>query len=502
MSKELSECLAKVDLSRELQQDTENAIHSNMKTNGDDFERKDDVEPIYLEKETEHSHGLGHESDSEITQQELTEHVMPRVGHSPTGEVPCDLMFALEEETEGVDSVPQDHATNAENVDEETTEALHLDISKEDIRTAQIINTQEDACIKLGCEDANGNDVSGSDLRMLKESLGGRDDLSSSQTTALTDQLRDNSDVEGDIIDPSQSESPERNISVSELRSNSSSLTCEKTPAIETILENVIISSSFREDSNNRLSRKKVKAKNGKKGNIEANHADSQDDPQNCECKHDVDENEEHKVDEEKKDKEVDTRKEQGSRELEEKDAELEDVIEVEGDLNVMDVVNPPKSKDETPIGLSSKAVAVEEQQHEVRIADSYKLIEIASTLMENDNGSWTEKHACHGSDGEIQTVEILFAKISNSIEDGEFSDVVRFLREYRREQLARDTFIDENERDILMILFAKYLMKNKPSSVFALTSSLETLADVCDELSECMTELLALINAEKETRN
>jgi len=507
LSNELSECLAKVDVSRELQQDTEYAIHSSMKTNGDDFERKNDIELIYLENESECSQGLGHESDSEIAQQELIEHGMPRVGHSPTGEVPRDFMYVLEEEAEGIDSVPQDHAANAENVDEETAEALNLDISNEDIRTAQIINTQEDVCSvtvsgKLGCEDANGNDVSGNDLHMLKESLGDVHDLNNSQSTSLTDQQRDIAKVEGDIVDPSQSENPERNISVSELRSSSSSLTCEKTPAIETILENVIISSSFREDSNERVSRKKVKAKNGKKGNMEINHADFQNDPQSWEYKHNGDENEQYKVDEEKRDKEGDTRKEQNSHELEEKNAKLETVVEVVGDLNFEDVVNPPKDKNETPIDPPSKAVAVEEKQHEVRIADSYRLIEIASTLMANDNGSWTEKRACHGSDGEIQTVEILLTNISNSIEDGEFSDIVRFLREYRREQLARDIFIDDNERDILMILFAKYLMKNKPSSVFALTSSLESLADVCDELSECMTELLSLINSEKEKRN
>ena len=503
--------MVKIDSFRELEQDVENALHSHIESTSDDFEGKDEDECLDLELDPDSNQGSEHYSESERMLQELTDGALPEVGHSPSEREPNELGSFFRVEAEGVDSTLQDNSNDARSDNGETGETIRPEISNEDIKTAQIMNTCEETKPEGIPESSerdnrNADDTSGGNVLDSKESEEEREDLDTIVPTTLADFVQsDEIRLEGDGIDASWSESVERNISVSELRLSSSPYNCDKPPAIETILESVIISSSFREDSNGKASRNSKKSKKdrmaGQKNNGKSSHTNSEVEVRKSEFKNDQrTENESYRVEEEKRIEEINSgAKEKDVHELEEKHAQLE-IVEYE-DSGLGGDAQQPYNTAGAHVNLPGKEVAVEEQQHEVRISDSYRLVDIASTLMTDDNDCWIEKQVDQGADAEFGMVEKFVAKISNFIEEGEFSDALQFLRKYRGCQDASGAVLDDNERDIFMILFAKSLMKNK-TSVFALTNSLEDLAEVCDQLSECMTELLAMICTENGKRD
>lgn len=157
---------------------------------------------------------------------------------------------------------------------------------------------------------------------------------------------------------------------------------------------------------------------------------------------------------------------------------------------------------------------ANEENPTEAHVAKD-NTVEEATSLVDGEikTGSQSTTPKEHGSPAgtqgklkqfdkkEIHARENVIEEMSRQIADGEFAKAIEILREYKGHTDHNDMIFEENESDVLMVLFAKHLMKNR-TSVFALTNSLEGLADVCDELSECMAALLAHICTENDNKS
>ena len=492
----------------ELERDLENITQCNAKNDSDGFEGKIEDEPPGLEKDRDSYQGSDLPSESDCMVQELTDGAMPEVGQSPSEEEPKEYNSFFREELGVMESILQCDSNDVSSDHEEATEPIHPDISNEDIKTAHIVNSRENVALETisqdwKCDNGNSYDQPANELVTPKEPCEVQEDLNPSKLMA--DYQTNEIGPDGVDGDATWSESPERNVSVSELRLNSSTYICDNPPAIETILENVIISSSFREDNNSKIAKDNKKSNRnqltGQKSSLESRSGNSSPQLQKRELEKTTgSQDEAYRVDDEKKVEETDDAKAQDAHELEEKHAQLE-AVEYEDSVSCSDNVNESHNGDKPLTNLPGKEIAEEEQQHEVRISDSYGLIEIALSLMTDDKDCWTENERGAGAGGEVQLAEKLIAEISNFIEEGEFSEAIQFLRKCRGCHDAADAFLNDNERDIIMVLFAKCLLKNK-ASVFALTNSLESLAEVCDQLSECMTELLAIICAENRKQN
>ena len=483
----------------------------NSAINGGDFEGKEAHQDLESDVVCGVNSGLAFQSETCLDE---STKAMPVVGSSPSEEESkiLDSLSAGEPEG-GVDS------NDARSDEIEGSGAIHPDISNEDIRTAHIINANEDAelviipeDVKPGsgkmCDDVSLSSLSERDPLSMNESDKEQStsyDINAKESATAKEEIREDTpsfECEMGSVDLSSNGNLDENISVTELRLNSSLYIYDKPPAIETILENVIISSSFREDGNNEVSKYGKKAK---KDLLSEKRKGSEPDTCNLQVEEQNSVRKDQEADEQKL---IDTTEDQhedadGVRDQLSDDLEEQEATEFAGVESVSRDAKNSQHVDETATYECrlGGAMAMEEEQHEVRISDSYALIDIASTLLNYDKELPYEKVRSAVNESEIHNVENLIAEISNCIEEGEFSKAVEFLRRYRGYPDTSDTVLDDNEKDILMALFAKHLMKNK-TSVFALTNSLENLAEVCDQLSECMTELLALICSENDKRD
>ena len=134
-------------------------------------------------------------------------------------------------------------------------------------------------------------------------------------------------------------------------------------------------------------------------------------------------------------------------------------------------------------------------------ISGEMKAEDQSATPKEDRSPAGTQVELKQFDKKEIPTRETVIEEMSIQIANGEFAKAIEILREYKGHTDHNDMIFEENESDILMVLFANHLMKNR-TSVFALTNSLEGLADVCDELSECMAALLAYICTENDNKS
>ena len=124
-----------------------------------------------------------------------------------------------------------------------------------------------------------------------------------------------------------------------------------------------------------------------------------------------------------------------------------------------------------------------------------------SATPKEDQSPAGTQVELKQFDKKETHTRETVIEEMSIQIANGEFVKAMEILREYKGHTDHNDMIFEENESDVLMVLFAKHLMKHR-TSVFALTNSLEGLANVCDELSECMAALLAHICTENDNKS
>ena len=240
-------------------------------------------------------------------------------------------------------------------------------------------------------------------------------------------------------------EEDEANISVAELRLNSAMYLHEKPPSIETMLEKVIISSSFFEEKG--------------KDQTAVNEA----------------------------------------KKFEEVQVTEEEIIDNGDSSNDEEVEELAKLLCKREEGKVCNTIDIEEEeQYEVRINEVHTDIDMSSVLRHVQFLDDQQKQDAKESD--VLTMERVMEEIASSMDVGRFKDALELLRSFRGYPDVEDVVIDDNEKDILMVLFAKNLLKNK-TSVFAITNSLEGLADTCDQLSECMAEMLALICVENEKK-
>ncbi|XP_065059033.1 protein furry homolog-like isoform X2 [Rhopilema esculentum] len=267
----------------------------------------------------------------------------------------------------------------------------------------------------------------------------------SDANTMQEEQEKDGTDVtlvdSQDVIE----EENEANISVAELRLNSAMYLHDKPPTIETMLEKVIISSSFFEEKG--------------KDQTEVNEA----------------------------------------KKFEEVRVTEEEIIDNEDSSNDEEVEELAKLLCKSEEGKVCNTIDTEEEeQYEIRISDVHTDMDMSSVLYHVQFLDDRQKQNAKESD--VLTMERVMEKIASSMDVGQFKDALELLRSFRGYPDVEDVVIDDNEKDILMVLFAKNLLKNK-TSVFAITNSLEGLADTCDQLSECMAEMLALICVENEKK-
>eukprot|EP00794_Sanderia_malayensis_P007422 gene7422-8242_t len=99
----------------------------------------------------------------------------------------------------------------------------------------------------------------------------------------------------------------------------------------------------------------------------------------------------------------------------------------------------------------------------------------------------------------ESNNTDSIIDKITHELSCGHFSEAIDLLRQHRTSS-TDDTGASEHvellksiDRDTLLTLLARSMVRSR-SSVYVLTGSFEKLADICDQLSECMVELFAAI--------
>lgn len=449
----------------------------------------------------------------ELGLQERPPSALPVVGVSPSGETVGFIdssAYKPDEHTMQFEESKQTHV-----FENEMPEAVPSDVSNDDIRTAHIVNTDEEDVVYFNAEDslnegelAEGvSSVLSADHLLSKENrlLTGTVDIHGEMSTAVKAYISKNKpDYDSESNEQCIKEDPDANISVTELRLNTQLPNNMKPLSIETMLENVIISSSFREDDHDKL----IKHNKIVKGDCITIEKEDGNEKEKCISEQSV----EHATKDgrhegpENKNEEVSVEKDKIAPRVHQIMNEKEETREFleEKNLECMKIedssVEESSDVDNETAGeiLTVGPIAFEEEQREIRISDSYGLVDMTSSLMTEEMNAQEGKAV--DEDGS-HLVENLLAEIDRCIEKEEFSSAVEVLRRCRGYPDTGETALDGNEKDILMVLFAKHLMKNRVS-VVALTNSLENLADVCDQLSECMTELLALICAENEARD
>ena len=152
------------------------------------------------------------------------------------------------------------------------------------------------------------------------------------------------------------------------------------------------------------------------------------------------------------------------------------------------DITKPISETDDEKIGVISAEVP--RFEHDQVSADDQVA---ADTILNSTKDCSTLENENITNEDVFLNDESAIRRITDSLSRGKFLDAIEALRNYRSNSGIDETDFEDNERDALFALLAKTSVQNR-TSIIAVSGSIESLADICDQLSECMAELLAVI--------